>query len=71
LKAKQMAENVKNAFGIHPKRAEVLRNKSVVLIDDVYTTGSTVKECAKALLKGGVKRVYVLSLARVVRPERF
>lgn len=37
--------------------------KSVLLIDDVFTTGATCDECAKTLRKGGVKRVYVLTLA--------
>lgn len=71
LKAKERADNVRNAFALNARRADRLKGKTVVLIDDVYTTGSTVKECTKALLNGGVSRVFVLSLARVVRPERF
>lgn len=71
LNASARADNVKNAFSVNPKCAGLLVGKSVVLIDDVYTTGSTAKECTKALLKAGAVRVFVLSLARVVRPERF
>ena len=55
--------NVKNAFSVkHPER---LKNKRVVLIDDVMTTGSTLKECALAMKKAGVKSVDTLTVARV------
>lgn len=71
LNAKERHSNVKRAFGIHPARAAALKDKRVILIDDVYTTGSTVRECAKTLLAGGAKDVMVLTLARVVRAGRF
>jgi predicted amidophosphoribosyltransferase len=38
--------------------------KSVIIIDDVSTTGSTISECARALKKAGAKEVYALTLAR-------
>lgn len=60
---KQRLKNVKNAFEVvHP---EMIRNKRIVLIDDVFTTGSTLKECAKALKRAGAKSVYALTIARV------
>lgn len=71
LKADERRRNVKSAFAVNVKRRAVLQGKSIVLIDDVYTTGSTVKECARVLLDGGAKEVFVLTLARVVRPEKF
>ena len=37
--------------------------KNVLLIDDIYTTGSTVNQCARALKNGGASRVYVFTLA--------
>lgn len=61
-------KNVRKAFEVYPKYADGLREKSVVLVDDVYTTGATVKECTKALRKVGVRNVFVLTLARVLRP---
>ncbi len=71
LKAKEREDNVRNAFVVNPKRQNDIVGKTVVLIDDVYTTGSTASECTKALIKGGAAKVFVLSLARVVRPEKF
>lgn len=69
LKAKEREDNVRNAFFLNPRHAETLKGKSVLLVDDVYTTGATVRACARALLKGGVSAVHVLTVARVVRPE--
>ena len=43
----------------------LVKGKSVLLIDDLYTTGSTVKECARVLRRAGARRVEVLTVARV------
>lgn len=67
LRAKEREANVKKAFAVNPRHAGRLAGKSIVLVDDVYTTGSTVNECTKALLKAGVREVHVLTLARVVK----
>lgn len=68
LKAGERAQNVRNAFAV---RSDVdVSGKNILLIDDVYTTGATVSECAKALKDKGASAVNVLTLARVVRPER-
>lgn len=64
---KERQKNVRNAFAI--AQPEAIQGKTVLLIDDVYTTGATVKECSKALLKAGAKDVHVLSVARVVRED--
>ncbi len=69
MKAADRHKNVKKAFVVNPKRAAQIDGKSIVLIDDVYTTGATVKECAKTLINAGAARVDVLTLARVVRDE--
>ena len=61
-------KNVQHAFAFNPKRAAQVAGKNVLLVDDVYTTGATVKECAEVLLKGGAAKVNVLTLARVVKP---
>jgi len=69
LNFKQRHKNVKNAFGVNPACIDALKNRHVLLIDDVHTTGATIKECTKALLKQGADRVDVLAVARVVRPD--
>ena len=60
-KAQRIA-NVKGTFRV--KRADELNKKSVLLIDDVFTTGATVDECSKVLLAAGAKEVFVMTLAR-------
>ena len=54
--------NIKDAFGLAD--GVHVGNRSVLLVDDVYTTGATVTECARVLLTGGADRVDVLTLAR-------
>jgi ComF family protein len=63
LNPKEREKNVKGAFAV-PDPAQV-KGKSVLLIDDLYTTGSTVKECARVLRRAGASRVEVLTVARV------
>ncbi|MFA5040263.1 MAG: ComF family protein [Bdellovibrionales bacterium] len=65
LKRKERQENVKGAFAVAAKHTHNVKGKTLVLIDDVLTTGSTVNECARVLLGAGAKQVYVLTLARV------
>lgn len=60
-------KNVKGAFAVNPRHKGLLQGKTIVLIDDVLTTGATVGECTKALLAAGSKEVHVLAIARVVR----
>jgi ComF family protein len=56
--------NVAAAFRV--SRCERIRKRRVLLVDDVYTTGSTVNECSRALHAAGALRVDVLVLARAV-----
>jgi len=56
-------ENVKNAYRL--KKCDIcLKNKNVLLIDDVFTTGSTVNECAKILLQTECNKVSIITLAK-------
>jgi ComF family protein len=63
LSHQERQTNVKGAFAV-PDPATI-KDKSILLLDDVYTTGATVKECARALRRAGVARVEVLTVARV------
>ena len=56
-------KNVKNVFQV--QNCSKIKNKRIVLIDDVLTTGATLAECAKVLLKAGAESVDTLTIARV------
>jgi ComF family protein len=60
--------NVRHAFNVPPRWQAKLEGRTILLVDDVLTTGATVEACARALQKAGVAHVDVLTLARVVRP---
>ena len=57
-------ENVKDIFQISISNLNLIKNKRVILIDDVYTSGATMQEAAKILKKNGAKKVIGLVLAR-------
>lgn len=61
--------NVEGAFAVPPSHRDGLAGRRVLLIDDVMTTGATVGECTRVLLRAGAAAVDVLTLARVVRAE--
>ena len=61
--------NVTGAFRIRNKHQAMVRDARIILIDDVITTGATLTECARVLLRGGAARVDVLTLARAVKAE--
>lgn len=54
--------NVEDAFAV--RNPEVFRKKNIILVDDVCTTGETLNQCAKALVKAHSGKVYGLTLAR-------
>ncbi len=60
--AKEREKNVSRAFGI--KAREKIEGKVVLLVDDVYTTGSTIKECSSVLNQAGAEEVRALTIAR-------
>ena len=63
LNRKMRKKNLKNAFTVKNSKAKIVKN-SVLLLDDVFTTGSTLTECAQVLLAAGSESVDVLTLAK-------
>ncbi len=66
LGAKARAEAVRRVFSVRPEMAGSLKDKTIFLVDDVYTSGATANACARALKKAGADRVVVLCWARVM-----
>ncbi len=61
-KAREMS--VENAFEV--KRPKLIRGKNVLLVDDVFTSGATVSNCAKILKENDANKVYVFTLAKTL-----
>ncbi len=62
LKSDDRKQNIRNAFSMNPKAS--IKEKSILLIDDVWTTGSTIKECSTVLKRNGAKLVWGITIAR-------
>ena len=71
VSAEQRRKNVAGAFKMLLARAARVKGKSIVVVDDVITTGATAEACARALKRAGAARVDVLALARAVEPAAF
>ena len=65
LEGKERLENVRNVFSLNPNyKLQITGYQSLILFDDVLTTGATLKEAAKVLKRGGAKTVWGLTIAR-------
>ena len=64
MDGKARAKSVENAFAV--KRPKFIEGKTILLIDDVFTSGATVSKCAETLKKHGASAVYVLTLAKTL-----
>lgn len=59
----------KNLFGAFSViQPDILKNRKLLLVDDVYTTGSTVQECARTLRRAGAAKIEIFTLARTADP---
>ena len=66
LGSKARARAMSGAIAVNPKRAERLRGASIMLVDDVLTSGATSHACVSALKRAGAKRVAIACFARVL-----
>lgn len=62
LNKNQREENVIDVYKIAKNKA--IENKKILLIDDIFTTGSTANECAKTLKIAGAKKIDVFTIAK-------
>ena len=74
LTAPARRRNVRGAFRISPllsrrARQAHVRDRTIVLVDDVWTTGATLNECARVLKEAGAKEVRALTVARALEPQ--
>jgi predicted amidophosphoribosyltransferase len=64
LTGEERIKNVAGAFALN--NPDELKNKDILLVDDVFTTGATMNECAMVLKEAGAYRVTALTAARAV-----
>jgi ComF family protein len=65
LTSNQRRENLRRAFAV--TRAAEVTGRDVILVDDVYTTGTTATECARVLRRAGARQVWVATVARTMK----
>ncbi|MCC7201464.1 MAG: ComF family protein [Nitrospirae bacterium] len=63
LDAKERKENVTGAFCVEDRT--LIEGRKIILVDDVYTSGSTLNECTRVLKRNGADKVYVITIARM------
>ncbi len=63
----QRRENIRGAFGVAKKKE--IAGREILLVDDVFTTGTTASECARVLLRSGASKVCVATVARTQKAE--
>lgn len=61
LTLEERKKNISEAFSM--KRKNIVKNKNIILVDDVITTGATISECGELLLDNGAKKIHALSAA--------
>jgi len=65
LTSHQRRENLRGAFAV--ERAAEVTGRDIILVDDVYTTGTTATECARVLRRAGARQVWVATAARTLK----
>jgi len=67
LSRHQRRENMRGAFAV--TGCDQIARRTVLLVDDVFTTGTTVSECARVLRRAGASKVFVATVARTLKAE--
>ena len=62
LNREERQKNIQGVYELYNQ--EMLENKKILLLDDIYTTGSTVNECSKTLKQAGTRKIGVLTIAK-------
>jgi ComF family protein len=70
LSAEERRKNVRKAFTVPFEKMALISGKTIMLVDDVRTTGATLAACSAALKKAGAARINVLTFALVKEPHR-
>jgi predicted amidophosphoribosyltransferase len=65
LSSHQRRENMRGAFQV--VRPEIVSGREILLVDDVFTTGTTVSECCRVLRRAGASNLYVATVARTLK----
>jgi len=65
-----ISQRHENVYKAYQADSQVVKGKSVLIMDDVATTGSTISACTASLLSAGAQEVYVLTIARALSHHR-
>ena len=63
----QRRENIRGSFAV--AQPEEISGREILLVDDVFTTGTTVSECARVLRRAGASKIYVATVARTLKAD--
>lgn len=64
LDKKDRARNIHSAFKLNEETKDRIRGRNILLVDDIYTTGATLREATKVLKRNGVGKVWGFTIAR-------
>jgi ComF family protein len=63
LNREQRIKNLENCFKVKNNACEKIKKKNILLVDDIYTTGTTIEQCAKTLKGSGAKKIFAVTIA--------
>ena len=63
MNPQERRENIKDAFTLRPEKVKMVKDKTIILVDDIFTTGSTLDECSKLLLENGALKIFMICFA--------